>query len=216
MAIGEYEYVVFIFTNHSINFCWNSLIIFFTYYSKKEDIISVWRTPSWRNQLIIFSILGMLGLQYTFVVTIEESNAVFATLLQFSAPIFVSLYVSLKQKKIPPTYQTIGIAGTLVGLYLLMTNGSANNLLVSPEAIFWGVCLGLAYAFYILYPARLMKEWSVLAIVGWAMLIGGVFLGIITGAFRSNEWLILKQVEVFVICCCVNLIGYHSFCSFPS
>ncbi|KMY54031.1 multidrug transporter [Bacillus sp. FJAT-27231] len=159
----------------------------------KKDIMSVWKTPSWRYQLIIFSIVGMLGIQYTFVAAIEESNAVFATLLQFSAPIFVTLYVSLKNKKLPPRYQMVGIAGTLVGLYLLMTNGSLGNLLVSPVAIFWGVGLGLTYAFYILYPARLMAEWSILMIVGWAMLIGGVVLGVISGAWKPDEWLLLTQ-----------------------
>jgi len=39
--------------------------------------------------------------------------------------------------------------------------------------------VGLTFAFYILYPARLMKEWSVLLVVGWGMLIGGVMLEIL-------------------------------------
>lgn len=78
-------------------------IIILTYLAmKKEDIITLVKTPYWRNQLVIFTILGMIGLQFTFTMAIETSNAVMATLLQFSAPVFVVLYVSFHHKKWPP------------------------------------------------------------------------------------------------------------------
>ncbi|MEY9980268.1 drug/metabolite transporter (DMT)-like permease [Lysinibacillus sp. RC79] len=51
----------------------------------------------------------MLGVQFAFVAAINESNAVFATLLQFLAPIFVVAYVSLSLKKWQPKYQALGI-----------------------------------------------------------------------------------------------------------
>ena len=41
------------------------------------------------------------------------------------------------------------------------------SLLISPKALIWGIGVGLTFAFYTLYPARLMKEWSVLLVVGW-------------------------------------------------
>ncbi len=166
---------------------------------KGVDIFGVWKTAAWRNQLIIFGILGMLGLQYTFVAAIEASNAVVATLLQFSAPIFVALYVSLSQKKLPPRYQVIGIAGTLAGLFLLLTNGSPSELLVSKEALLWGLAVGITYSFYTLYPARLMQEWSVLLIVGWSMLIGGIFLGLVSRTWQSDEWAIIADPSLLFI-----------------
>jgi drug/metabolite transporter (DMT)-like permease len=174
-------------------------ICLLTYLSlKNEAIFAVWKKPFWRNQLIIFSILGMLGLQYTFLSAIKASNAVVATLLQFSAPIFVVLYVSLSYKKFPPSFQFYGILGTLTGLFLLLTNGSIGNLLVSAEALLWGVAVGLAFAFYTLYPARLMKDWSILMIVGWSMLIGGIVLGGINQVWLSDEWSIIVQPNVIL------------------
>ena len=164
-----------------------------------KDIWEVWKSPAWRSQLIIFGIFGTLGIQYTFVAAIEESNAVVATLLQFSAPIFVALYVSFAQKKLPPRYQVIGIAGTLAGLYLLLTNGSASQLLVSKEALLWGLALGITYAFYTLYPARLMQEWSILLIVGWSMLIGGLFLGLSSQAWLSDDWPIIADPKMLLL-----------------
>jgi len=190
----------------------SSILVFLAI--KKEDIFTVVKTPYWRNQLIVFSILGMVGLQYTFTMAIEASNAVVATLLQFSAPIFVVLYVSFNHKKWPPRYQMLGIAGTLAGLFLLLTNGSISNLLVSPAALLWGVAVGLTFAFYTLYPARLMKEWSVLAIVGWSMLFGGIVLGVINRVWMSNEWLILTQPKIIFIMTISIFFGTLAFLLF--
>lgn len=104
-----------------------------------KDVLRIWKLPAWRNQLLLFSIVGMLGVQFTFVKSIEESNAIVATLLQFLAPIFIVIYISVMQKKLPPKAQVIGIAGTLAGLFLLLTNGSFQTLMVSSTALVWGV-----------------------------------------------------------------------------
>ena len=63
---------------------------------QKNSVFSIWKTRHSALQLIIFSVIGMVGLQYTFVKTIEVSDAIVATLLQFLAPIFIILYTSIK------------------------------------------------------------------------------------------------------------------------
>ena len=183
---------------------------------RKEDIFAVWKTPYWRNQLIIFSIFGMLGLQYTFLTAIEASNSIVATLLQFLGPIFVALYVSLRHREFPPRYQIIGIAGTLIGLFLLLTNGSVGSLLVSTKALLWGLGLGLTFAFYTLYPVRLMQEWSVLIIVGWSMLISGSGLAIGNHVWTSNEWSLFLQPGLAVLLIFLILFGTMAFVLFLS
>lgn len=212
MDIGKHQFVRLLFINNPAIDRRGFFTVIFIYWKKRYSI-------RMENTLLavpadIFSVVGMLGIQYTFVAAIEESNAVFATLLQFSAPIFVTLYVSLKNKKLPPQYQMVGITGTLIGLYLLMTNGSIGNLLVSVEAILWGIGLGLAYAFYILYPARLMAEWSILMIVGWAMLISGSVLGVISGAWKSHEWLLLGQTKAALMISVLILLGTIAYVLF--
>lgn len=184
--------------------------------TRKIDIFMILKTATWRNQLILFSIFGMLGIQYTFVAAIEASNAVVATLLQFSAPIFVAVYVSFTHKKFPPRYQIVGIAGTLAGLFLLLTNGSLDTLLVSKAALLWGAALGLAFSFYTLYPARLMKEWNILIVVGWAMLIGGVALGGVNSVWNSTEWPIVTQPDVMIMLGIIIIFGTFAFVLFLS
>ena len=181
---------------------------------RKKNITSVWKRPSSRNQLVIFSIFGMLGVQYSFVAAINASNAVVATLLQFSAPIFIIIYISLIHKELPPRYQIFGIAGTLFGLFLLMTNGQLDTLLVSKEAFIWGVLVGIAFAFYTLYPARLMRDWNILVVVGWAMLIGGLVLGLVTQVWKSDGWALIFQGAYPFVMVLLILFGTMAFILF--
>lgn len=181
-----------------------------------KDVLRIWKLPAWRNQLLLFSIVGMLGVQFTFVKSIEESNAIVATLLQFLAPIFIVIYISVMQKKLPPKAQVIGIAGTLAGLFLLLTNGSFQTLIVSSTALVWGVALGFTYAFYTLYPARLMKEWGVLVVVAWGLLLSGIELGVIGRIWASDEWVLLTDRTVIWMMAALVILGSAAFVLFLS
>ncbi|MGE7111339.1 DMT family transporter [Lysinibacillus sp. NPDC047702] len=182
----------------------------------RKDIFGIWQQKLWSRQLIIFGIAGMLGVQFAFVAAINASNAVLATLLQFLAPIFVVAYVSLSLKKWPPKYQVLGIIGTLIGLFLLLTNASFDALLVSKKALLWGVAVGLTFAFYTLYPARLMKEWNVLLVVGWGMLIGGGTLGIIGRVWQSNLWIVFTDLKIIGLMLALIFFGTVAFVLFLS
>lgn len=181
-----------------------------------KKVMAIWKLPTWRNQLLIFSIVGMLGLQFTFVKSIEVSNAIVATLLQFLAPIFIVVYVSVMHKKWPPKAQVIGIGGTLVGLFLLLTNGSFQTLMVSSTALVWGVALGFTYAFYTLYPARLMQEWGVLVVVSWGLLLSGIELGLIGRIWSSDDWALLTDSTVIWMMAALVILGAAAFVLFLS
>ncbi|GEK32815.1 DMT family transporter [Kurthia sibirica] len=181
-----------------------------------RNIFAIWKDPYWWKKLIIFSIFGMLGVQYTFVAAIEASNAVLATLLQFLAPIFIILFVSLSQKMLPPKFQVFGILGTLFGLFLLLTNGKLDTLLISPTALLWGLGVGLAFAFYTLYPSPMMNEWGVLVVVGWGMLIAGLLLGFAKGFWELEQYSLLFDPSINWIIFIIIIIGTLAFILFLS
>lgn len=170
-----------------------------------KQIAHPWKHKVWARQLLIFGVVGMLGVQYTFVASIESSNAVIATLFQFLAPIFIILFVTATQKVWPPVVQMLGMIVTLIGLFLLLTNGSFSGFALSRSAVMWGVALGFTFSFYTLYPVRLMQEWGVLLVVGWAMIIGGVTLfmtnplQIITHLYYLTDWNISGMLILVII-----------------
>lgn len=181
---------------------------------QKKSIFSIWKSKYWSTQLIIFSIVGMAGLQYTFVKSIEVSNAIIATLLQFLAPIFIIVYTSIIFKALPARSQVIGIAGTLFGLFLLLTNGSVSSLLVSGEALIWGLFLGFTYAFYTLYPARLMAEVGVIVIIGWGMIVSGLIFTVKAKLWKSDEWVLLLDPNLVLLIIAMSIFGSLAYILF--
>ncbi len=172
-----------------------------------KKITMPWRSKIWARQLIIFGIIGMLGVQYTFVATIDVSSAVIATLFQFLAPVYIILFVSWIHRKLPPSTQVVGMVITLVGLFFLLTNGSLSGFTISKGTILWGIVLGFTFSFYTLYPARLMQEWGVLVSVGWAMLIGGIALFIMNPMTVVEQSYLLKDWNTALMLFLIILVG---------
>ena len=179
-----------------------------------KQIALPWRQKVWARQLLIFGVVGMLGVQFTFVAAIEASNAVIATLFQFLAPIYIILFVSWLHRKFPPLVQALGMLVTLGGLFLLLTNGSLSGFALSKMAVFWGVTLGFTFSFYTLYPARLMQEWGVLLSVGWAMVIGGGTLLLLNPISVVKQMKLLVNWEASLMLLMVIIVGTTAFTLF--
>ena len=49
--------------------------------------------------LIIYSLFGMLIVQYAYMASINEGNAAVATLLQYIAPVYIILWFAFRGKR---------------------------------------------------------------------------------------------------------------------
>lgn len=58
----------------------------------RSQVIEVWRNKASAGQLLIFGLLGMLAVQYTYMASIQHGNAAVATLLQYLSPVIVIIY----------------------------------------------------------------------------------------------------------------------------
>jgi drug/metabolite transporter (DMT)-like permease len=150
------------------------IIILALLYFTKQNIFGIWKHPRHWIQLITFGTLGMLGAQYAFIETIHVSNAVTAVLFQFLGPVFITIYVAMRKKKLPTMMQLLAVVAALAGTFLLITNGSIENIMLSKKAIILGLLTTLGFTFYTLQPVALIKEWGTVVIIGWGMLIGGI------------------------------------------
>lgn len=161
------------------------LLAVFKITHRHASIFVVWRTKHNAYRQILFSLLGMLAVQYTYMMSIAIGNSAVATLLQYLAPLFIMAYYFLT-KQSPLTKQDgIAVTLTLVGTFLLLTNGSLSNLSVPFMAVLWGVLSGLSVAFYTLYAVPLLQQFHSLLVVGWSMIIGGLVM-----SFFHHPWAI--------------------------
>lgn len=81
---------------NSIAYIGRYLTHYFIIRNEKKEIFSIWKQRSDATKMILFGLFGMLAVQYTYFASIKEGNAAVATLLQYLAPIFITVYLLFK------------------------------------------------------------------------------------------------------------------------
>lgn len=154
-----------------------------------KNIFGIWKRKDNAIRLILFGLLGMLGVQYTYFAAINHGNAATATILQYLSPIIITFYMCIHNKKLPTSKQMICVTMAMIGTFLIITKGNMNSLSISKLAVFWGIASAFASALYTLQPVKLIKEYGSICTVGWGMLIGGFALSFINSPFNcSGNW----------------------------
>lgn len=179
---------------------------------KGDNINHIWKNKRDSKQLLIFSILGMLAVQYTYFAAIKHSNAATATVLQYLAPILIALYLTLKNQRLPVPMEYLSIFLAVSGTFLLVTHGNPTTLLISNTALFLGIASALALAFYSLYPIRLLNSHSAALVIGWAMLVGGTGLSFIKAPWEiEGVWDTHTYVYVGFIIFFGTLVPFYAY-----
>ena len=159
--------------------------------------------------IILFGIAGMYLVQYTYFKTIELSNVSFATILQFTAPFFIFIYESIKNKKVPAVSTVILLFMTILGVVFIATKGNFSNLSVSLEALLLGVISAIMIAFYSTYPKKLLKKYGSITVVGWGMIIGSIISNVIHPIWKIEGNVNAKSmIQVIIVVILGTSIAY--------
>lgn len=173
----------FLFQQRDINVEWmitvrmlvsGSILLMYTASKKETKIFEIWSNKKDSLLLLLFSITGMLMVQYTYFAAIKYSNAATATVLQYAGPVFIAVYLAFKNKKIPRFIDFIAITFAVLGTFLLVTHGKLDTLTISTKALFFGLGSAVALAIYTLQPIPLLQKYNSATIIGWGMFIGGI------------------------------------------
>src|SRR5690606_196805 len=127
-------------------------------------------------QLAIFSITGMLAVQYTYFAAIKHSNAATATVLQYAGPVIIAVYLAYKRKHMPRPIEFVAIALAVLGTFLLVTHGGLSTVSISGLAFLFGIASAFALAIYTLQPVPLLIKYKSSIVIGWSMFVGGLVL----------------------------------------
>lgn len=183
----------FLFQEQGVNVRWlvtvrllfaGLLLLMFAALKDGKRIFDIWRDRfSWPS-LVIFSLFGMLAVQYTFFSAIQSGNAATATVLQYLAPVLIVLYLAIRSKARPASKEVIAVLLSVLGTFFLVTGGKPNELAISGTALAWGLGSAVALAFYTLHPLQLLRRWGSILVVGWAMTIAGIGFSIVHPPWR--------------------------------
>ena len=122
--------------------------------------------------------------QYAYLMAIQYTNAGTATVLQYVAPILILAYVSAKKRQLPDLSESVAILLAILGTFIIATHGRFDGLAITPKGFFWGLFSAVTYSFYIVLPAKLIREFGSFTVVGLGMLMGGVVFPILTRSWQ--------------------------------
>ncbi|MFD2445114.1 DMT family transporter [Bacillus sp. CGMCC 1.16607] len=180
--------------------------------TEKQKVWGIWKNKRDVCGLLLFSILGLLAVQYTYFAAIESSNAATATVIQYLAPVLISCYLAVKFKRIPSSKELLAVLLAILGTYLLVTRGNIQSLSISGWALFWGLSSAVALAFYTLQPHNLLAKWGSSVVIGWGMLIGGVSFSFIHPPWSfQGQWSLNSYFAVAFIVIFGTLIAFYCY-----
>jgi len=194
------------------------ILLLYSYSKNKQAIFKIWESKHNCFSLITFSIIGMVGVQYTFFAAIKHGNAPTATILQYLSSVIIACYLMICNKKIPSKKEIIAISLAMLGTFFIITKGNIGTLSISKLALFWGISSAFAAAFYTLQPRYLLAKYGSILVVGWGMFIGGIAFSFVhqpwnfTGTWSISSVFSLVFVVLFgtiiAFCCYLESLKY--------
>ena len=185
------------------------LLFLIVIFIEKKSVLKPLKNKRDCAGIILFGTAGMYLVQYTYFKTIELSNVSFATILQFTAPFFIFIYESIKNKKIPAISTVILLFMTILGVVFIATKGNFSNLLISLEALLLGVISAIMIAFYSTYPKKLLKKYGSITVVGWGMIIGSIISNVIHPIWKIEGNVNAKSmIQVIILVILGTSIAY--------
>ncbi len=188
------------------------ILLLYSSIKGKKNIFEIWKSKYDCLNLICFSVIGMIGVQYTYFAAIKYGNAATATILQFLSPVIIMCYLSIRTKKIPDFQEIIAIVLAMLGTFLIITKGNIYSVSISKLAVFWGICSAFAAAFYTVQPRLLLEKWGSTLVVGWGMFIGGIVFSFIHEPWVCNgKWSIASILSIMFVVLFGTLIAFTCY-----
>ncbi|KOA18460.1 putative inner membrane transporter YicL [Clostridium homopropionicum DSM 5847] len=177
-----------------------------------QDMWRIWKSKHSCLSLIVFSIIGMVGVQYTYFAAIKYGNAATATILQYLSPVIITCYLIVRSKKNPSLQEIIAIILAMVGTFFIITKGNIHNISISKLALFWGITSAVMAAFYTLQPRSLLAKYGSAFVAGWGMFVGGIAFSFIHQPWNfTGEWSIDSVFAVIVVVLFGTLIAFYCY-----
>lgn len=195
-------------------FLFSLFLLMILFVGKNRCVVwEIWKDKKLVIQLIVFGIVGMLGVQYIFLVLIGIGNVVVVMFFQYLVFVMIVLFMFVIWKNFFQLVDICVFVLVLGGIFLLLINGSINNLIVLFLFVIWGLFFVVVFVFYMLYFSFFLKKWGFVFVIGWGMLIGGIGMSFIYLLWDVDVqgWMIFENVLVGFIVIFGMLLGFYMY-----
>jgi drug/metabolite transporter (DMT)-like permease len=159
--------------------CAGILLFLFCLIKYGKKTFEPWQTKKNAWDLIIYGLFGISCCQFLYFLTIQLSTAGAATILQDLSPIFILLATCMIDHRRPKGREIGAITLAMIGVILITTHGSLNSSAVSVPALLAGTACAFCVMIYNVEPQKLLEQFPVTILQGWAFLMGGFFFTLV-------------------------------------
>ncbi len=179
------------------------LLLLISAIKRDDKLFSVWRSGRKFCSFIFFALTGILGVQLTYFLAIEYSNAATGTVIQFTYIIMILIYTAIVLHNKPKIYETIAVVCAFCGIFLIATHGQLNSLAVSKESLIWGLSSAVCFTIYCLYPQKLYNEFGLINVIGWGSVLSSILLAVVTGTYSFPK----VSADIMLLSVAIAIIG---------
>ena len=160
----------------------------------KKSLYVLRTNPKLWLQLIIYGIIGMALMQFSYFEGIAIGGAVATTVIQYSCPAIVIIWDSLYYRQFPKRGEVLAVIFAMIGVFLLVTGGDLTTMIVPLACVIWSFISGAAFAFSSIFPKYLFaKQIDQYFLTSIGMIIGGLFTFLIVDEIN---WLPFFESDV--------------------
>ena len=152
------------------------VLLVFALIRRPQGIFDIWKDRKSVIRLLVIALFAFGLCQPTYYISIDYSNAGIASAIQQTAPVFVLIYVMIREQRKPFPAELAALVLVTAGSFLISTHGDTGSLAIHPLALVSGLISALCSAMYITLPADLIKRYGTFETVGWGLFLGGIFI----------------------------------------
>lgn len=194
----------FLFQNQEVNTYWlvptrllaaGLFMIIFLILKEPESMIRLAKNKRDLGITALTGIFGTMMFQLTFFGAVKSSNAGTATVLQYLAPIIIVVYSCIKMKRQATRAEIIALVLALSGITLISTHGDFKTLVMTPDALAWGVACAFFMFLNSVIPESLYGKYPTSVVTGYALFFGGIVLTLI---LRPWQYEVIWNIEMWI------------------
>lgn len=187
------------------------LLLAWTWFQAPAKVTEVATNKKAWPGIVGLAILGLVNTQIAYSMTIAHANAPTATVLQYLSPAMIIIYFTCRYRQLPRRIDVLTVVISMVGAFLLMTNGNVHSLKLSPVACLWGVETAFGATCYTLIPRHLVVKFDTRAVMGLSMTVGGIVMlpVLLTSPLpRVSAW---DWFLIFYTAICGTMLAYSLY-----
>lgn len=149
------------------------------YVQGRGTIFKIFQNKSDCLLLVVYSLMGMALSQYTYFRAIDYAGVGIATVLQFSAPSLIIVYMIIRYKNLPTWRELLSVVLATLGILVIVFHGDFSaGANIDEMMLFWGLCTATAAAIYSAQAVPILRKYGTGPVVGFSMVLGsmGTFL----------------------------------------